>query len=124
MTPPTRSSSRARCTGRIEEWKGTVVPDAVTGDPTGNSQVSGSVGAGRRRRSHHCKFEFGETTEYGQNKPCSPAAPFTSDQALVTAELKDDLEGEHTYHYRLVASNANGTAQGVDKTITPHNVKD
>ena len=41
----------------------------------------------------------------------------------MTAELKDDLEGEKTYHYRLVASNANGSAKGVDKTITPHNVK-
>ena len=95
----------------------------MTGEPTGNSQVSGSVALAGGGEVTSCKFEFGETTEYGQSKPCNPAAPYTSDQALVTAELKDDLEGEKTYHYRLVASNANGTAQGVDKTITPHNVK-
>ena len=111
------------CTNRVQEWKGTLVPDALTGEPTGNSQVSGSVALAGGGEVISCKFEFGETTEYGQSKPCNPAAPFTSDQALVTAELKDDLEGEKTYHYRLVASNANGTAKGVDKTITPHNVK-
>ena len=111
------------CTSRIQEWKGSVVPDAVTGDPTGNSQVSGSVALAGGGEVISCKFEFGETTAYGQSKPCSPAAPYTSDQALVTAELKDDIEGEKTYHYRLVASNANGTAKGIDKTISPHNVK-
>ena len=109
MTLPTRSSYPP-CTNRIQEWKGAVVPEAVTGDPTGNTQVSGSVALAGGGEVTSCKFEFGETTAYGQEEPCSPAAPFSSDQALVTAELKDDLEGEHTYHYRLVASNANGAA--------------
>ena len=91
--------------------------------PDGQHPVSGSVALAGGGEVTSCKFEFGETTAYGQEEPCSPAAPFNSDQALVTAELKDDLEGEHTYHYRLVASNANGAGRGVDKTITPHNVK-
>ena len=111
------------CTNRIQEWKGAVVPDAVTGEPTGNTTVSGSVALAGGGEVTSCEFQFGTSTEYGQSEPCSPAAPYNSDQALVTADLKEDLEGETTYHYRLVASNANGTAKGVDKTITPHNVK-
>ena len=49
MTRPTPSSSRGAAPDRIQEWKGTVVPDAVTGDPTGNSPGLGLGGAGRRR---------------------------------------------------------------------------
>ena len=111
------------CTNRIQEWKGAVVPDAVTGEPTGNSTVSGSIALAGGGEVTSCEFQFGTSTTYGESEPCSPAPPYNSDQALVTADLKEDLEGETTYHYRLVASNANGTAKGVDQTITPHNVK-
>ena len=52
------------CTNRIQEWKGAVVPDAVTGDPTGNSQVSGSVALAGGGEVTNCKFEFGESTSY------------------------------------------------------------
>ena len=110
------------CTERSRNGK-SLVPEAVTGDPTGNSQVSGSVALAGGGEVTSCKFEFGETTEYGQADPAPQRPHLHSDQALLTAELKDDLEGEKTYHYRLVASNANGAARGVDKTITPHNVK-
>jgi hypothetical protein len=111
------------CTNEVQEWKGTVVPDAITGDPTGNSTVSGSVALAGGGEVTSCEFQFGLTTSYGQSRPCNPAAPYSADQALVTANLKEDLTGETTYHYRLVASNADGTARGADKTITPHNVK-
>ena len=111
------------CTNRIQEWKGAVVPDAVTGEPTGNSQVSGSVALAGGGEVTDCKFEFGETTAYGQEAPCEPAAPYTSDQALVTAELKNDLEGETHLSLPTGRLKCQRDRQGVDKTITPHNVK-
>ena len=99
------------------------MPDAVTGEPIGNSTVSGSIGLAGGGEVTSCEFQYGTDTSYGESAPCEPAAPYTSDQALVTADLKDVLDGETTYHYRIVAADANGTAKGPDMTITPHNVK-
>ena len=58
MTPPTPSFSPGPARGKIEEWKGAVVPDAVTGDPTGNSQVSGSVALAGGGRSHQLQIRI------------------------------------------------------------------
>lgn len=110
-------------TGKIQEWKGVVVPDVTTGESEGNSKVTGSVGLSGAGEVIECKFEYKEqgAFEFEDEVPCEPPAPYTSDQPEVTAELTG-LEGEHTYVYRLVAANANGTAHGGTKTITPHNV--
>jgi hypothetical protein len=52
--------------------------------------------------------------------PCSPAGPISS-PTPVSAELPG-LTNESTYHYRLVAIDANGRSVGGEKTITPHRV--
>jgi hypothetical protein len=52
--------------------------------------------------------------------PCSPAAPISA-PTDVSAELSG-LTDETTYHYRLVAIDANGKSVGGDKTITSHRV--
>ncbi len=98
-----------------------IVPDALTGEPTGDSQVSGTTGTAGGPAVTECKFEWGPTKSYGETPvACSPAPPY-GDSEAVTAELPG-LSKETTYHYRLVATNSNGTNIGVDRTITPHNV--
>jgi sugar lactone lactonase YvrE len=97
-----------------------VVPDVTVGPPASVGHTDATltghvdpVGAGNVTA---CEFEYGTTTVYSLGSvPCSPAAsggsPFTGPT-------------ETTYHYRLVATNANGTNASADSTLTPHAVKE
>jgi phosphodiesterase/alkaline phosphatase D-like protein len=52
--------------------------------------------------------------------PCTPAGAISAPTG-VSAEISG-LASETTYHYRLVAVDANGKAIGAERTITPHRV--
>jgi hypothetical protein len=96
------------------------VPRATTEDPIADSTVKGTVDADGAGAITECFFEWGTSSEYGEpTVPCSPAPPYGAN-APVTAVLPGTKEV--TYHYRVVAKNANagGIGRGVDKTITPH----
>ncbi|MBM3676899.1 MAG: hypothetical protein FJW96_03305 [Actinobacteria bacterium] len=60
------------------------------------------------------QFEYGTTTGYGSKEPATAtnAGSGTANQA-VSASLKN-LEPGTTYHYRLIASNADGNTVGLD----------
>ncbi len=64
-----------------------------------------------------CKFEYGLTTAYGQSKPCEGAIPTDGNDHPVTAALTGLNTGSE-YHFRIVATNANGTSKGADRTFT------
>ena len=104
---------------------GAVVPGATTGPAENPGQTSGTLtghvdpeGGGDVTG---CKFEYGTDTSYSSGSiPCQPATPITS-ATDVHADLSG-LSSETTYHYRLVASNTNGSNQGADLTYTPHAV--
>jgi hypothetical protein len=61
-------------------------------------------------------FEYGTDTTYGTTTTPGPAGAGTTAQS-VSAALSG-LTGSTTYHYRLVATNANGTTDGSDATFT------
>jgi phosphodiesterase/alkaline phosphatase D-like protein len=65
-----------------------------------------------------CLFEYGTTESYGQSAPCeSPAAAQVTGGSPVAVHAHlAGLEGAATYHYRLAATTADGTAKGKDKT--------
>jgi sugar lactone lactonase YvrE len=64
-----------------------------------------------------CRFEYGESEEYGKSVPCSGAAELTS-PTNVQAELTG-LKGGTTYHYRLIARNqTGGLVHGEDETFS------
>lgn len=97
-----------------------ILPDAITQGPANvaprSATLSGHIDPAGGGDVNDCHFEYGTDTSYGSSIPCSPAAPF-SGPADVTADLAG-LELETTYHYRLVATNANGTQVGEDATFT------
>jgi phosphodiesterase/alkaline phosphatase D-like protein len=63
-----------------------------------------------------CVIEYGTTTAYGQSTPCSPSPGSGSTGVLVSAEVVE-LAANTTYHYRVKATNANGTANAQDLTF-------
>jgi hypothetical protein len=95
-----------------------VPPVATTGAASAvtlqSATLAGSVDAKGAPTSYH--FEYGPTTGYGSTTP-STAAGSSSGAAPAGATL-DGLSPATTYHYRLVATNAGGTAKGGDQTFT------
>ena len=103
--------------------EGVIVPDVSTEPAKNPGQTSatlvGHVNPAGGGPITNCHFEYGTTTSYGSGPvPCEPPTP--ADQE-VTANVTG-LTAETTYHYRLVASNSNGTNVGGDETFTPHAV--
>jgi hypothetical protein len=93
-------------------------PTASTGgaDAIGRhgATVHGTVNPRGARTTYY--FEFGLTSAYGfRSRPRSLSAGTTA--RSVRASLTG-LQSARTYHYRLVARNANGTGLGRDRTFT------
>jgi hypothetical protein len=64
-----------------------------------------------------CRFEYGPTTAYGSVIPCAGSPSAGGGAQQVTAQLSG-LEGNATYHYRVVAASAGGAAAGADQAFT------
>jgi hypothetical protein len=98
-----------------------VVPDVVTEAVSSVTQTSvvarGHVDPAGGGEVTGCEIEWGLKSDYSEPAvPCSPATPYSSPQD-VTAPISG-LEPGKTYHYRVVASNANGRNIGDDRTFT------
>jgi hypothetical protein len=111
----------AAANGKVNVLPGVVVPDVTTDEETGEATLNGHVDPAAGGGVSGCKFEYGTDTSYGSIIQCSPTVPpdYTA-PTDVSADLSGSLTPETTYHYRLVATNANGTDYGADKTFTPH----
>ena len=63
-----------------------------------------------------CQFDYGTTTAYGSNVPCSPS-PGSGNSAVGVAALVDGLGAGASYHFRVVAKNPGGASYGADQTF-------
>ncbi|HEV2811635.1 MAG TPA: choice-of-anchor Q domain-containing protein, partial [Solirubrobacteraceae bacterium] len=79
-----------------------------------SARVTGSVTPNRRTTTWF--FEYGTTTGYGSVTPATNAGDGSG--ALDVGVDLGGLVPLTTYHYRLVARNADGTAFGADQTFT------
>ncbi len=64
-----------------------------------------------------CQFQYGTSSSYGQEVPCSSFPTTGATPSPVSAELPSLAPGT-TYHYRILATNAVDTSYGEDKTLT------
>jgi phospholipase C len=64
-----------------------------------------------------CRFEYGTSASYEASVPCSPEPGAGESPVAVTAKL-EGLAASTSYHFRIVASNANGSSQGEDQMFT------
>jgi streptogramin lyase len=94
-----------------------VPPIVATGAATQISSSSATVtGTVRSRGSDtHYDFEYGLTPSYGQATPAQDNG--AGDNVQPVAASLPGLGAHTTYHYRVVAFNASGTAYGQDQTL-------
>ena len=77
--------------------------------------LNGSVNAAGASTS--VSFEYGLTTNYGTTVVTDPATVSGTGTTAVSKAI-DSLTAGATYHYRVDATNPNGTTQGADMTFT------
>lgn len=118
-----REYSGARHVEIFEKSGQAVVPTVKTDPPAlAPTEVTlrGTVDLDGAGDTTDCHFEWGSTGSYGEVAPCTPGGPISgSGVHQVTAELNGLTLGAQ-YHYRLVATNANGIlAFGKDRPFRP-----
>ena len=83
---------------------------------TTSATLNGTVNPNNGATVYH--FEYGTSTAYGTSVP-SPDAPVGDDTATHSLSQKiSGLKPGATYHFRIVASNIDGTSNGPDETFT------
>lgn len=63
-----------------------------------------------------CRLEYGSELPYGASAPCTPS-PGEGESAVAVAASVSGLKPSSTYHFRVSATNAGGTAVGEDETF-------
>jgi hypothetical protein len=97
-------------------------PEVATGTPwvksATNASVVGSLNPNGQDTTYH--FQWGTTAAYGNTTPLQTlVAGGSTGWHPVYAELTGLSPGS-TYHYRLIATNASGSAFGTDQSFTTH----
>ena len=110
-------ASWAEALGRTVDRPPTVLW-ATTGAATMVTRSSATVGATVAPADSDVTYhiEYGPTDAYGLSTP-DVVLPAGSSATEVSAQLSDLVEGS-VYHYRVVASDASRTVNGVDRTLT------
>ena len=110
LRPTAPAASAAADDGRAD-----YVTTGSAGSVTSSSAtVSGSVNPNGLATSYH--FQYGTSTSYGSSTTAGSVAAVSS--AVAASAALSGLAPGTTYHYRLVASNADGATNGADKTFT------
>ena len=108
--------------GKIDAFVPAVLPDVSSESPTSvtttSATMNGSVNPDGIATTY--QFEYGTSTSYGSVTPSTPGT-VGSDSSThhLTAPLTG-LEPSSTYHYRIIATNANGTNYGADETLNTY----
>ncbi len=94
---------------------------STTSESSNSATLHALIQPSENEQVTSCRFEYGTNVSYGLGAiPCSPAPPFST-----STEVNAGLSGltpETTYHYRVIATGANGTSESSDHTYTPHQV--
>jgi hypothetical protein len=96
-------------------------PIVTTGSSSGLSSssatIEGSVAPNRNAVSE-CSFQYGTSVTYGSEVPCAQTVVGTGTSPTTVSAVLSGLTPDTTYHYRAIASNADGTSYGADETFT------
>jgi phosphodiesterase/alkaline phosphatase D-like protein len=102
-----------------------VLPEVTTAGTSGvtatSATLEGVVNPGGETVTN-CQFEYGTSNGYGHAVSCTPAPGGGSAPVNVSAAITG-LEQHETYHYRVSATNVNGTVEGSDGTFTTETIR-
>jgi hypothetical protein len=98
LVPPQVASGAAQAVGQV------------------NATLTGTVNPEGLDTTYY--FEYGTSTGYGAVWPNVPAHAGGGNAGQAVAVAIENLQPGTTYHYRLVASNEDGTTAGADETFT------
>jgi len=104
---------------KIEKWQ-LPIPKAVSGEASAVSS-NGATLAGvvnPRGVATTYRFEYGETTAYGSKAPVPNASAGSGTTDVAVSKEVGGLSPNTTYHFRVVATSAEGTTFGNDGTFT------
>jgi len=93
-----------------------VAPQAASNVQTTTATLNATVNPEGAATKY--QFEYGASRAYGQSAPASPADAGSGSSPVAASAGLTELEGGTTYHYRIVASNANGSVTSADRTFT------
>ena len=95
-------------------------PVAVTGTVSGTSQAAVTLNATVNPEGKNvtaCDFEYGTSPSYGSSVPCT-SLPGSGSSPVDVSAYVTGLSINSTYYYRIVATNALGTGDGVEQTFS------
>jgi hypothetical protein len=92
-------------------------PAATTGAARAVTATTATLGGtvSPNKETTTYRFEYGETTAYGSQ---TPAGSLSGNPSKPVSATVTGLTASTTYHFRLVATNASGTAEGADAEFT------
>jgi hypothetical protein len=97
-------------------WHPTVTNEAQTEVKAGHAMLHGTIDPQGYETKY--RFEWGKTTSYGSSIPVPDASIGSSTSNVAVEQKLEGLKGLAEYHYRLVASNAEGTTTSADRSFT------
>jgi len=93
-----------------------VIPDVEVAEPPEDVSPTGATLRGRVNPDGEgpasCEFEFGTSEAFGQRAPCTEAVAEGNALVEVKSKAVEGLSPDTVYHYRLDATNKNGTNTG------------
>ncbi|HEV7614891.1 MAG TPA: fibronectin type III domain-containing protein [Solirubrobacterales bacterium] len=94
----------------------TATTEAATGVKDTLATLNATVNPGGVATGY--EFEYGLTASYGSKATLSAVSAGSGASPVAVKQTIDGLEPNTLYHYRVVATNSEGTAKGADTTFT------
>lgn len=107
------------CHDKVQRWNQKTAPEAIT-QPATSVAATGATLNARINPSGLAttySFEYGKTSSYGSSIPATPGSLGASFEDSTVAVPLTGLAPDTTYHRRIVATNAEGTTYGKDRTF-------
>lgn len=103
----------------VEKWEAPSPPEVITGAATDVSgrgaMLTGTVDPRGLPTDYH--FEYGKTTAYGTKVPVPNQSVGSGTAGVTVSQAISGLAPTTTYHYRVVATNSEGTTVSVDRAF-------
>lgn len=105
---------------RVEKWIIQAAPVAAVESASAVGETTATLNAtvDPRGLDTHYSFEYGITSSYGTTVPAAPEDIGSGAEGVKVAQAVKGLKPWVIYHYRVLATNADGTTYGKDEEFT------